>query len=89
MTSTAADPLPSWNDGPAKQGIIAFIAKVTKEGSPDFLPLAERIAVYDNDGTLWPENPMPFQAAPRPVMACCKWPRVEAASSFFLNHGIT
>ena len=63
MTSTAADPLPSWNDGPAKQGILAFIAKVTKEGSPDFLPLAERIAVHDNDGTLWPENPMPFQAA--------------------------
>jgi phosphoglycolate phosphatase-like HAD superfamily hydrolase len=61
--ATAADPLPSWNDGPAKQGILAFIAKVTKEGSPDFLPLAERIAVHDNDGTLWPENPMPFQAA--------------------------
>jgi phosphoglycolate phosphatase-like HAD superfamily hydrolase len=61
--SSTADPLPSWNNGPAKQGILAFIAKVTKEGSPDFLPLAERIAVYDNDGTLWPENPMPFQAA--------------------------
>ncbi len=61
--STAADPLPSWNDGPAKQGILAFIDKVTKEGSPDFLPLAERIAVYDNDGTLWPEKSMPFQAA--------------------------
>jgi len=63
MTSTAADPLPSWNDGPAKQGILAFVAKVTKEGSPDFVPLAERIAVFDNDGCLWPENPMPFQAA--------------------------
>ena len=63
MTSTAADPLPSWNDGPARRGILAFVAKVTKEGSPDFLPPAERIAVYDNDGTLWPENPMPFQAA--------------------------
>jgi phosphoserine phosphatase len=63
MTSTAADPLPSWNDGPAKRGILAFVAKVTQEGSPDFLPPAERIAVYDNDGTLWPENPMPFQAA--------------------------
>ncbi len=61
--SSAADPLPSWNDGPAKQGILAFVAKVTKEGSPDFVPLAERIAVHDNDGTLWPENPMPFQAA--------------------------
>ena len=63
MTSTAADSLPSWNDGPAKRGILAFVAKVTNEGSPDFLPPAERIAVYDNDGTLWPENPMPFQAA--------------------------
>jgi hypothetical protein len=63
MNSIAADPLPSWNDGPAKKGILTFIAKVTKEGSPDFLPLAERIAVHDNDGTLWPENPMPFQAA--------------------------
>ena len=61
--STAADPLPSWNDGPAKQAILEFIAKVTKDGSPDFLPLAERIAVFDNDGCLWPENPMPFQAA--------------------------
>jgi phosphoserine phosphatase/2'-5' RNA ligase len=57
------DPLPSWNDGPARQGILAFIAKVTQEGSPDFLPPAERIAVYDNDGTLWPEHPLPFQAA--------------------------
>jgi phosphoglycolate phosphatase-like HAD superfamily hydrolase len=63
MSSIAADPLPSWNDGPARQGILAFIAKVTKEESPDFLPLAERIAVFDNDGCLWPENPMPFQAA--------------------------
>jgi len=63
MTSTAADPLPSWNDGPAKLAILTFLAKVTKEGSSDFLPLAERIAVFDNDGTLWPENPIPFQAA--------------------------
>lgn len=63
MTSIAADPLPSWNDGPVKQGILAFVAKVTHEGSPDFLPPADRIAVVDNDGTLWPENPMPFQAA--------------------------
>jgi phosphoserine phosphatase len=63
MISTPADPLPSWNDGPTKQGILAFVAKVTDETSPDFLPLAERIAVHDNDGTLWPENPVPFQAA--------------------------
>jgi phosphoglycolate phosphatase-like HAD superfamily hydrolase len=60
---SAADPLPSWNDGLAKQAILSFIARVTKEGSPDFLPPAERIAVFDNDGCLWPENPLPFQAA--------------------------
>ena len=63
MTSTAADPLPSWNDGEARQAILAFVARVTTEGSPDFVPLPERIAVFDNDGCLWPENPMPFQAA--------------------------
>jgi phosphoglycolate phosphatase-like HAD superfamily hydrolase len=63
MTSTAADPLPSWNDGQPRQAILAFVARVTKEGSPDFVPVPERIAVFDNDGTLWPENPMPFQAA--------------------------
>lgn len=58
-----ADPLPSWNDGAAKQAILAFIAKMTKAESADFVPLAERIAVFDNDGCLWPENPMPFQVA--------------------------
>jgi len=58
----AADPLPSWNDGPAKQSILTFVEKVTKPGSPDFVPPAERIAVFDNDGTLWAEQPMYFQA---------------------------
>ena len=57
----AADPLPSWNDGKAKQSIIAFVAKVTKEGSPEFMPVAERIATFDNDGTLWCEQPAPVQ----------------------------
>jgi phosphoglycolate phosphatase-like HAD superfamily hydrolase len=57
----AADPLPSWNDGPAKQGIISFVEKVTTEGSSDFVPPAERIAVFDNDGTLWCEQPLPVQ----------------------------
>ena len=56
-----SDPLPSWNDGPAKTTIIEFVAKVTKKGSPDFVPPAERIAVFDNDGTLWAEQPMYFQ----------------------------
>jgi len=57
----AANPLPSWNDGPAKQSIIKFVTKVTTPGSPDFVPVPERIAVFDNDGTLWCEKPMPVQ----------------------------
>jgi len=58
----AAEPLPSWNDGEAKTAILQFVAKVTHAGSPDFVPPAERIAVFDNDGTLWPEQPVYFQA---------------------------
>jgi hypothetical protein len=57
----AAGELPSWNDGRAKQAITAFVAKVTKPGTPDFVPVAERIAVFDNDGTLWAEQPLYFQ----------------------------
>jgi hypothetical protein len=57
----AADPLPSWNDSQAKQSIIAFVEKVTTAGSPDFVPVPERIATFDNDGTLWSEQPMPVQ----------------------------
>src|SRR5881398_1955753 len=57
----AQDPLPSWNDGAAKKSITDFVAKVTKEGSPDFVPVPERIATFDNDGTLWCEQPMPVQ----------------------------
>jgi len=60
-TATAADTLPSWSDGAAKQSIVDFVAKVTKEGSSDFVPVAERIATFDNDGTLWCEQPMYFQ----------------------------
>src|SRR5262245_29280165 len=59
----AADPLPSWNDGTAKKAILDFVAKVTKAGSPDSVPAAERIAVFDNDGTLWTEQPMYNQLA--------------------------
>jgi len=59
----SADPLPSWSDGTAKKGILAFVAQSTKAGSPDFIPIPERVAVFDNDGTLWPENPVPFQLA--------------------------
>ena len=57
----AADPLPSWNDGTAKQSIVAFVSRVTTPGSPDFVPIAERIATFDNDGTLWCEKPLPVQ----------------------------
>ncbi|HEU4678054.1 MAG TPA: HAD family hydrolase, partial [Terrimicrobiaceae bacterium] len=59
----AADPLPSWNDTDPKKAIVAFVEKVTREGSPDFVSPAERIAVFDNDGTLWSEQPMYFQLA--------------------------
>jgi len=58
----AADPLPYWNDTAPKKAIVAFVDRVTKEGSPDFVPKPERIAVFDNDGTLWSEQPMYFQA---------------------------
>ncbi len=60
-TLSAADPLPSWNDGQAKQSILEFVGKVSREGSPDFVPAAERVAVFDHDGTLWAEQPRHFQ----------------------------
>ncbi|MCX6927897.1 MAG: HAD family hydrolase [Verrucomicrobia bacterium] len=60
-TSKAADPtnpLPSWNDGPTKKAIIEFVGKVSQVGSPDFVSVPERIATFDNDGTLWAEQPL-------------------------------
>jgi phosphoglycolate phosphatase-like HAD superfamily hydrolase len=57
----AADPLPSWNDGPTKQAIVEFVQATTTQGSPKFVPPDERIATFDNDGTLWAEQPMYFQ----------------------------
>lgn len=60
-TLHAADPLPSWNDAAAKKAIVTFVEKVTTPGSPDFVPVPERIATFDNDGTLWCEQPMYFQ----------------------------
>jgi phosphoserine phosphatase len=53
------DPLPSWNDGPVKKAIIDFVARVTKPGGADFVPVEDRIAAFDNDGTLWVEKPLP------------------------------
>lgn len=54
FTVRAADPVPLWNDGPARQSITAFVEKVAKEGSADFVPVAGRIAAFDNDGTREP-----------------------------------
>jgi len=64
FTSTvAADPLSSWNTSASKEAIIRFVAAVTTEGGPEFVPPDERIAVFDNDGTLWAEQPIYFQLA--------------------------
>jgi len=57
------DPLPSWKPGDARQAIMGFVAKITREGSPDYVSPAERVAVFDNDGTLWAEQPMYVQLA--------------------------
>jgi len=57
----SVDPLPSWNEGKTKQSIIQFVSKVTEQDSPDYVPVGERIATFDNDGNLWAEQPMYFQ----------------------------
>src|SRR5215471_18885053 len=57
------DPLPSWNDTASKRSIVEFVNRVTREGGADFVPVSERIATFDNDGTLWAEQPMYFQLA--------------------------
>jgi phosphoglycolate phosphatase-like HAD superfamily hydrolase len=61
--ASPADPLPSWNEGKAKQTTLKFVADVTKEGAPTFIKPEERIATFDNDGTLWAEQPVYFQLA--------------------------
>ena len=63
LARAQADPLPSWNDGPNKRALVEFVTGVTKEGSPDFVPVAQRIATFDNDGTLWSEQLIYFQFA--------------------------
>ncbi len=65
QTPPQTDPLPSWNEGPAKQAIVSFVQKVTDKSSPAYVPPAERIATFDQDGTLWVEHPMYTQ-----VMFC-------------------
>ena len=59
----SGDPIPSWNNSPAKHAITLFVKNVTTKGQPHYVPPAERIAVFDNDGTLWSEQPMYFQLA--------------------------
>ena len=61
LPAFAADPLPSWNDTAQKKAIVTFVERVTKESSLDFVPPSERIATFDQDGTLWAEQPMYFQ----------------------------
>jgi hypothetical protein len=56
-----ADPLPSWHDILPRKEIVTFVEKITNPGSPDFVPVAERIATFDNDGTLWAEQPVYLQ----------------------------
>lgn len=62
IAATPPDPLPSWNEGTSKQAIVKFVTETTRQGSPQFINEAERIAVFDNDGTLWTEQPAYFQA---------------------------
>jgi hypothetical protein len=60
-TDTASTTLASWNDTPARQAIVDFVERVTDEGGTEYVPAAERVAVFDNDGTLWCEKPMPIE----------------------------
>ena len=61
--TTATDPLSSWNDTATKKAIVTFVERITRQGSPDLVPPAERIATFDNHGTLWAEQPIYFQLA--------------------------
>ena len=63
LAQAQRDPLPSWNDGATKASILDFVARVTTQGGPDFVPVDQRIATFDNDGTLWVEQPMYVQLA--------------------------
>src|SRR6476620_5393990 len=60
-TTKGGDPLPSWNDGDVKKGLIDYVTAAAKDGGAGFIPVNNRIAVFDNDGTLWAEQPLYFQ----------------------------
>ena len=80
-----SDPLPSWNEGATKKSITDFVARVTTKGSPDFVPVPERIATFDNDGTLWTEQPVYFQVAfalDRAKAMAAKNPKLKAKQPF-------
>jgi phosphoglycolate phosphatase-like HAD superfamily hydrolase len=62
-TARSSTPLQSWNESASKKAVLDFVARVTTPGTPDFVPVADRVAVFDNDGTLWSEQPMYFQMA--------------------------
>src|SRR6478736_4877269 len=62
-SAQGGDPLPSWNDGATRNSITTFVSRVTTQGGPDFVPVDQRIATFDNDGTLWCEQPFYNQAA--------------------------
>jgi hypothetical protein len=66
----AADPLPSWNEGQTKRSVLTFVERTTREGGADAVPVEERIAVFDNDGTLWSEQPVYFQIMF--ALGCCR-----------------
>src|SRR4029077_21266828 len=91
MLTMPETPLASWNEGPARSAIIDFVARVTKEGGKDYVPPAERIATFDNDGTLWNEQPMPVQGfflADRIKQLAVKAPSIKERQPFkaFLEH---
>jgi phosphoglycolate phosphatase-like HAD superfamily hydrolase len=80
-TAVAQDPLPSWNEGPAKKSVLEFVEKTTREGSPNFVAPAERMATFDQDGTLWVEQPMYTQV----VYAFERVPAIVAAKPELKN----
>jgi phosphoserine phosphatase len=85
--------LPSWNAGPAKAAILDFVARVTQEGGPDYVPPAERIAAFDQDGTLWCEQPLQIQvmfARARLAELAAQYPVLAERQPFkaFLEHDV-
>jgi hypothetical protein len=83
--AVAPDPLPSWNEGASRDAILDFVDRVTDPAGPDFVPEPERIAVFDNDGTLWSEQPLYFQllfAIDRVEGDGARSPRVEDLQPF-------